>query len=796
MQIGKNVYVDLEIEDLQVKDFLKVGDLVDLQIIESAGTSLPVLYMSFFTYNKDIANYFIRNNIIKVKLGTSAENCDTFIVSIYTSAPPNNGAEGARSLVEFAGFTASQEYMVNFESKTYWGNSLLVALRVLYNHLGAKPPIGVITDITRTNENQVRWRQNNTSACMFLAETLLHMDIMPSFPLFGFDKYGTFHLRDYNKVAKEGATTKFVLGKAQSSDEIVYMNNFSITDYTDSYNLYSGFNKITEILETSKGVSNYIKSFNEPVLASTKETDKLQGSSRERMNVVQSANVHNTYATAFTYNTNKLMALSSKQGVLQLVGDYYKRLKPTDIVMVSNRDNDPSIEGLYIIDTIVTKVEVGNGGLIHTYVYVTRDNKNNVENYVANPKRGIKIKSQFLTDLMNAISSLRVAYAFGQQVIDGRYMKRLMSFAINTKQNLLRSFNVAGVPIDFNSSAALLRSITCVGNSLMNTLVSMILPEQLAFTFKDFIIRKPTLRGLLSKYIDTYVPLEIRSIVVKVVDSLFHTTNSLNSIAKDNGISVLATGSGTTPAQQVVSGEETIAGERVENEVPDTSEQDYMQDGQDKVQQIISDFENNTSGLNIPFPIVNLTESMALMSDGELKKYIADQTVQNLTNLGYLEGVDVDKFEEILLGEEPVDFNMIERINKNAGSTLSYRYWGTFEELSDLTEFYIKKCFKDRFRTIPCTKLINATGNQKFFFACPSSEQDLRFYINSKRVDVIETLYDKVDEYMNKEVLGFFPIKLGYYDLYGTPVPYTVYYTNIGYNSNSVLFEVKQGGMV
>ena len=60
----------------------------------------------------------------------------------------------------------------------------------------------------------------------------------------------------------------------------------------------------------------------------------------------------------------------------------------------------------------------------------------------------------------------------------------------------------------------------------------------------------------------------------------------------------------------------------------------------------------------------------------------------------------------------------------------------------------------------------------------------------------IDNLDEKEDEYKGKAVIGNFPINLGYTDVYGNPITYNVYYTNIGYNSTGVLFEVKQGGMV
>ena len=822
MQISENVYVNIKIQDLDIDNFLQVQDLLDLQIVETAGASLPIIYASFLTAEQKIINHFIRNNTVIVELGESKEDCDSFIVSIYSSTPPNNGAEGTRRLVEFGGFIINQDYMVNLETKTYWGNSMLVAHQVVNSYFGAKPGKGLQTNITRTNENQVVWRQNNETPCLFLAETLVHMDIMPSFPLFTFDKHGTFHLNDFNSVAKSEPVLNFVSGNPQKTNDVQYINNFSIEDFKDMYNIYSGFNKVTEIWGASSGIMQYAKSYNEPILASTQQTDMLQSSSRTLTNTVQSANVHNTYVEAFVYNSNKLVALSSMQGAIELVGKYYRNLKPTDLVSVSTGDADIAIDGLYLVDTIRTQVDMRRGGVLHTYVYVTRDNKNSIENYIANPQRGIKIKKKFWTDLANAVSRLRVAYATGLKIIDGTYMKNVLSFATACKTNLLRSFVVAGVTIDFTSSANLIQSLINTGNSLMNSLLAMIFPDQIAWTFRDFIIRKPSLRALLSNYISQYVPYELQDIVSAIVDALYHTTNSLNYIAKDNGIEVIKEGTTQMP--------ET------------TSEIDYTSESQKLVNNIITDFENNTSGLNIPFPIIELTESQSLMSEPMLRDYVANQTIANLTNLGYLEGVDTEKLKEILLGEEPIDFNMIDQINKNAGNSYNYRLWGTYNDLTELTSFFVKKGYKDKYRTIPCTKLINATDNIKIFFACPEKETDLRFYINSKRVEIVEDLEGEIKEYYilldqlhvleaelkklieegateevikakeeevdakekeveakdytKKIVFGKFNINLDYTDTYGNLIPYTIYYTNKGFNSTSVLFEVKQGGMV
>ena len=877
MQINKNTYVDIEIQDLNVKDFLQPGDLLDLQIIETAGTSLPIIYVAFLTAEEKIINHFIQRNTVIVKVGTSKEDCDSFLVSIYSPNPPNNGAMGNRRLVEFGGVILNQNFMVNLVSDTYFGNSLLVTKALLKKTLGLNEKKGFLTSVTKVNENQVKWMQNNKTSCLFLAEVLTHMDIRPSFPLFGFDRHGTFYLQDFDKRIAAGASINFVSREPQKSNEIQYVNNFSVDAYKEMYNFYSGFNRVTEVWKTGKGVTEYAKSYNEPIIASTKEADMLQSSSRMSMNMVQSANVHDTYAEAFLHNTNKLVSLSSLIGVLQVIG-YQRFIHPTDIVTVSTGGADVALDGYYVVDTIRTQVDMKRQGIIHTYVYVDRDNKNNIENYIARPKKGLKILKKFFAELANAVGKLRVAYAMAQNIIDGRYMSEVLSFAIETKRNLLRSFTVAGVGIDFNSSANLLQSLTCVGNSLMNTLTSMIFPSAIADTLRDFVIRKPSLKGLLAKYIAEYVPVELRTVISLLTDSLFETTSTLNSIAVSNGIRVTAndTAGDAAIGSVVDAGEDTVIDET------DTSEINYTSGSPERVQDVIEQLNNNSSwlGLDIPYPILDLTESQSLMSDDELKVYVANQTIVNLTNLGYMKDLtpeQISLFEQILLGEQPAEDvkevnDLAAQINKNAGNTLYYRYWGTFgagedntllyawiakdkvvyteealvnansslynfdgtyyegedffisreddvyrvmfkddseniiairnssldkkdKRLLDLTSYYIKKCYKDKYRTLPCTKFMNATQNARIFFACPSSEEDIRFYINSKRVDIVEDLENK-EEYIGKQCMGYFTIDLGYINGWGIPVPYTVYYTNTGYNSNSVLFEVKQGGMV
>ena len=861
MEISNQIYLNILINEVQEEEFIKYEDIMQFFLIETAGASLPIIYLKILVRDKDIMNKFQSNNTVKVSVGNSKEDADTF--EFHPLAPaPNKDPADAGWEIELVGFLGNNAYMFEQLSTTYEGNSLFVVDSVMQNYFGKEvilsednntitennKTIGkyIYTNFSGTNENQVVWRRNNTTAAYFVADTLLHADVRPSFPLFGFDRYQTFYVRDIDKLIKNGPTITFTAEEPKDSNEIQYINNFNVDSYKMMYDLYSGFSKTTEIQDVKSGLKSFIKAMNEPILASSSISDKVEGiSTTLSINNTKSTNVHKTYDEAFAYNSNRLVALSSMVSVLYTAGKYHHKLKPTDLVTIKTGDRDTEISGRYLIDTVITTVNFGSGDFVTLY-YVTRDNKNNVQNYTPVKTDWIKVKDKFYNDLLKTISNLKYAYATAVQFIDGRFMSDVLSYAIETKNNLLRGFRISGVMIDLaDRYKGTLNSLIATGNALLNTLFDMIFPYQIANSLRDFVTMERNSLGVISKYVSEYVPIDVQDIVMKLIESLYGVTDTLNSIAEDNKGTV-------TVAQQ----------QPVQNE--------YIAEGKQKVDNIVKGFERNTTGLDVPFPIVDLTESEALLPDDELKEFVADKTISELANAGYLTEDDTQQFKDILLGTEPINFEIINTINKNAGDTMNYRFWGTYEGnveflyawqakdtlvytkdtlvytkdtlvytkdevisnktrlfMNDFTpymgesfkveqienqwvityrenpednytvaqrnkeydttsentilldSYIVKKGYKDKYRTLPCTKLIGATKNSKIFFACPSSEANVKFYINSKRVE-----------------LPSFETDLGYKSIYGNPLKYTVYYTVTGYNSNSVLFEVKQGGMV
>jgi hypothetical protein len=206
-----------------------------------------------------------------------------------------------------------------------------------------------------------------------------------------------------------------------------------------------------------------------------------------------------------------------------------------------------------------------------------------------------------------------------------------------------------------------------------------------------------------------------------------------------------------------------------------------------RVNDITNTILNNVQELNIPVPIVSLTESQQLLSDDKLKSFIADTVISNLQSQGYLDKFSTDpdstdvlsinNFKNILLGIVVIDTLTISTINESVSTSLYARYWGSFNDINDLSDYSIKKGFQDYFKTPNCNKIISALGGKKIYVAMPTSFNNLTFTINGS----VTTM-----EHISIDLLIFNSL--------GNKIPYTLYYTsdNNLFNSASVTCNVVQ----
>ena len=212
MQLG-NVYADIEIPALELKEFLKPSDCYYISIVESAGAAAPFITASIKTTDIKVKNGINENNKIIIKIGSSPSDADSFEIYPSIVEPNENEMKGVWT-VGFGGFIGNKEYRTNFTSEAYSGNSLEV-LEKLIKETDKK----FKSNVTRVYDNPATWRRINTSFCDFAMNVVLHMNVAPSFPLCAVDKYSNFILKDFNSLSKE--EPKYYLTKQKSLLSIV-----------------------------------------------------------------------------------------------------------------------------------------------------------------------------------------------------------------------------------------------------------------------------------------------------------------------------------------------------------------------------------------------------------------------------------------------------------------------------------------------------------------------------------------------------------------------------------------------
>lgn len=624
--------------------------------------------------------------------------------------------------------------------------------------------------ISKVNETKQTWRSNLMTGNFFMMDTLIHMNIMPSFPLMAITKYNEVILKSFDELKKEKAKVNFTYKSNPPSGYYKYSNMFHPQSYKYTSDYFSGFGKlIMQDIENS-GTYSCIYTQRDIALAASKGTDIAQGEAGAIVStgLVNTVNTHDKYVEAAIHNSSKLLQLSSILGKLKLIG-YQNNFYPTMLVNVETQEQDSANNGLYIIDTIEYSFYQGDSA-IETTLYVTRDNYNHVENgNPTNKKENLNISKLTIGKVASGCRNCRTIIAFLHGLLNGDEKAQICNYLTSIKYNMLTNFNIEGQTINLNSKLEAVNSMKLAGNAIINAIISRIIPAPYDELLKNIALN-PSMMGNFWQIIVQFIPEDYRDALYEFIGLIQDIESLLKEIFDENSKIVTAQlVSEEYYDKYKISVDENSDGNITVN-IGENMDTDNINQ---EIQDITTTMENNTSGADLPFPILDLTDSEKLLDKDQLTDLIADKVVEELTDKGYLEGID--NMKDILLGNDPMDFNTIDKINENVGTILYSRFWGAFTDLTQLTDFYILNGFKDKYKSVWTTKLVDATGGKRLYFAVPQKEKNLKFFINSSRV-----MLDNVET------------QLGFYDIYGNPIIYNIYYTDTKYNSNSVLFECRR----
>lgn len=764
MHFPSGFYFDIQIENY--KGFVRLNDILKFELIETVGIELPTVEALFVTTDIKVKNMLLENNTVKILMGDSNTDYDIFEVSILEKDARDHQI-GSYSCY-FKGFVGDKRFIIDKIQDGVNSNPLEgigeVCNKLLVRY-GTKLELQSDVESNSNIESQtMNWFIADESYRHLMLDMWSHLDIRPSFPLIAISRYKKILLKDFDNLINGDIKWNFTqnVSTGQSSNNLIFINPFAVKNNTEIYNLYAGYGKVVNIYDIEQG--NYDVHVHDPnnLLGASQALDMSKAGNRTLNGFKKSSNVTPNYYQSYMYNVARLMAISSIHGFCDFPNMYNRNLNLLDLVnlILPNAEQSKTLSGKYIVHTIVYSFSSTLPFL--TRVYVSRDCNNYIEDNIVNNNNGISIPIGSKEKLLKDAKLARTLLSYIRNYINGSFYDEIINYLFSLKSNVLSSFAIYGTTIDLNSQTSALSSLHNLGQNIFYKLLNMYIPVNIQYLFQtQGWGTNINLLNLLNSTIQLYAPSEISGLYQDLLLTIDDINNKLNEIKET---SIDASGVNNTMLDNTNSSSST------------------------RVNSITNTILTNIQELNIPAPVIDLTESEQLLSDNDLKIYISNIVIDSLQTSGYLKGFDTDpnstltlsinNFRNILLGNTIIDVETINAINNNIPNILYARYWGSFSDLNNLTDYSIKKGFQDYFRTVNCTKIISALGGIGIYIVIPTVYKNLIFSIN----DVITTMES-------------IPIDLLIFDKTNNKIPYTLYYTPDSslFNSTSVALKISEG---
>nr|DAT66109.1 MAG TPA: hypothetical protein [Caudoviricetes sp.] len=821
----------------------------------SAGFAAPVISFIMGGSNLAYFNKFKEVNVAQVCIGTSPNDMDWFTFEVV-GRDIKVGPQEVKYILHAGGVLTRGNFNSMFLKDRADGVVHGKACKCLvdtwdkYMKTPVKNYMRYISKNGELDKSEVRdYRRNQQSMNYWLFDMFTHINVTPSFPLATINKDCELILKDFQTLKKDGPVHVFDFARhpmpdpkknkvdpvskvgsplhRYTVDVIPYIGKPETVSYKTFANRFCGYKQLTGIntdtgkLETA-GVSLHSdkEGWNLNTLATTlaNENNPIEHKYMDTQSINLSADTSMEYWSTALHNKNHSANMSSVQTKLLVQGKYLRNLAVLDLVKV-NTATDVKASGLHIVEALEMGFTLGTP--FTTVVWLCRDNFNDVEGAKSKQSRllsksGVVVEPSKKAAIVNATRTSRRGLIHARNILDKTYLNEWEAHLMGMKTAALSNFGLFGTNIDLSSSQALAQSLRNQGNILANKLIDKFVAPPFNYTLYNFLTGGAAKVNLLFSLISAILGADIYGEFNGLVSDLLTFDQFLDTYNKTLSVTTGQTAvsdSGSTQPESTntttVSFTENADGSinyntesNGDTTVPDTEDKKQV------VSDIIDEIKDNIPGsVDLPIPDVDITDSDIVKPKDDIKGEVIDKVIDDLINRGYVYDSDIvdnagtttvyvikadgsvitgseakkdmlssDVLKDILSGNRTFDTVSAAKVARAVGSDLKIRHWGTFSNEDELLGFIITQGFSDKYRTINCIKRVSAKAGKRIFVALPTSEKAVKFYINSERVIMNE---------MELEDIGYFTSA-------GKPIPYTIYYTTDGYNSNSVTLELRK----
>lgn len=836
---GSQVYVDIEVDGQKFDDeFVKQNsiELFALRIGLSAGFAVPVVSMVIGSTSLAYLNKFKEINTAKLFIGTDPNSLESFDWEVVGRDIKSSPADDIFTIHTGGIITKGNLNSMFLKDKTdefYEGTALECLTKAWKEEIKTE----VDSNITSSEDKSRKYKRNQMTQNFYFVDMLTHIDIRPSFPLATIDKNCNLVLRDFQKLKKDGFVHEFTYARhpmpdkvsakllhPKNVDVIPYVGKPEAVSYKTFANRFCGYKQLTGVnTDTGKMSTIAVSILNDEegwalnTLATTlaNESSAIEHKFGDSQGINISEDTPEAYWATSMHNKEHSANMSSVQCKVLVEGKYLPNLKVLDLVKLTTL-NDTKIGGLYIVEAL----ELGfvHGSPFTTVVWMCRDNFNDIENNKSKQAKllntkGLKIPPSKKAAIVNAVRSSRRGLIHTRNILDETYIREWQRHLISMQNAAVTNFWLFGTSIDLTDNINRANALRNMGSNLLYKLVNKFVAPPFSNTLFNALTRSGTMRNLFFSIIASILGPDLYSEFYGLVSDLIlfdqFLDNYVTTISKSTG----ATAVSEPVLQGRVSFTENADGTIDYNTEPSDKGGTGMtpEDKQKVVVNIVDEIKNNIpDSVDLPIPSIDIDDSDVIKPTDEVKNIIIDKVIDDLIDKGYVydndyvegaaesgntvyimkaDGTTITgseakrtmlssaKLKSILKGDITFDTVSASRIKSAVGDELKIRHWGTFISEDDLLEWIITQGFMDKYRTVNATKRMTVRGGKRIFVALPTSEKKVKFYINSERVIMNEM-----------ELEG-----LGYYTGNNKLIPYTIYYTTEGYNSNNVTVELRKG---
>lgn len=342
-----------------------------LDIIQVAGSELPVMQIAFDTASNEIVELLNETQPISISLGSN--NSDMLDAKFFCSKPKFRRATKDLWNVNAAGIHYAQAQW--HKSSVTISEKMSAASYLIDQAKNIWPKVETNFDPkTGSNDNQ-SWIQHGIALKTHADNVWLHMDVGDSFPVMA-ATCDSFRLYDMKKLIQ--GKPKWIFSNTAVGDNVIqFDSNYDFEPRVGFMNSLGARGITINVHDLDKGASVEYTSKPQVLLATT---NKLGQNKRfERVYhkpQTLSRNQHPNYWNSYVHNLTQLLLFSSYQITLMFKNKFHN-IKPLDVVYfmdddIVKRDNSSNemASGLFIVTKVSHQV---SGKSFSTLVQMTRD---------------------------------------------------------------------------------------------------------------------------------------------------------------------------------------------------------------------------------------------------------------------------------------------------------------------------------------------------------------------------------------------------------------------------------------